>query len=61
MRTKVRDKQPHWRNEDAVRERYLRLCERMHMPSELHELAFEHSDGGLSMSFRKNIYLIERR
>jgi transposase len=61
MRTNVRDKQPHWRNEDAVRERYLRLCERMHMPSELHELAFEHSDGGLSMSFRKNIYLIERR
>lgn len=61
MRTKVRDTQPHWRNEDAVRERYLRLCERMHMPSELHELAFEHSDGGLSMSFRKNAYLVERR
>jgi len=61
MRTKVRDKQAHWRNEDAVRERYLRLCERMHMPSELHELAFEHSDGALSMSFRKNAYLVERR
>ncbi|MFZ1984762.1 MAG: IS1634 family transposase, partial [Desulfatitalea sp.] len=61
MRTKVRDRQPHWRNEDAVKERYLRLCEQMHMPSELHELAFEHSANGLSMSFRKNAYLVERK
>ena len=61
MRTKVRDKAPHWRKEDAVKERYLRLCERMHMPSELHELTFEHSGDGLSMSFRKNAYLVERR
>jgi hypothetical protein len=41
MRTKVRDKAPHWRKQDAVKERYLRLCERMHIPSELHELTFE--------------------
>ena len=61
MRTKVRDKAPHWRKQDAVKERYLRLCERMHMPSELHELTFEHSGDGLSMSFRKNAYLVERR
>ena len=61
MRTKVRDRQPHWRNEDAVKERYLRLCEQMHMPSELHELTFEHSTNGLSMSFRKNAYLVERK
>ena len=61
MRTKVRDGQPHWRNEDAIKERYLRLCEQMHMPSELHELTFEHSTNGLSMSFRKNAYLVERK
>jgi transposase len=61
MRTKVRDRQPHWRNEDAIKERYLRLCEQMHMPSELHELTFEHSTNGLSMSFRKNAYLVERK
>jgi transposase len=61
MRTKVRDRQPHWRNEDAVKERYLRLCEQMHLPSELHELTFEHSANGLSMSFRKNAYLVERK
>jgi transposase len=61
MRTKVRDRAPHWRKQDAVKDRYLRLCERMHMPSELHELTFEHSADGLSMSFRKNAYLVERR
>lgn len=61
MRTKVRDKAPHWRNQDAVKERYLSLCERMHLPSELHELIFEHSGDALFMSFRKNAYLVERR
>jgi transposase len=61
MRAKVRDRAPHWKNEDAIRERYLRLCEQMHMPSELHEITIEKSDDGLSMSFRKNAYLVERR
>ncbi len=61
MRTKVRDRAPHWRNEDAIKERYSRLCERMHMPSELYELTFEQSDEGLSMSFRKNVYLVTRK
>ncbi len=61
MRTKVRDKAPHWRKKDAVKERYLRLCERMHISSDLYELTFEHSADGLSMSFRKNAYLVERR
>ena len=55
MRTKVRDRAPHWRKQDAVKDRYLRLCERMHMPSELHELTFEHSADGLSMSSVKTL------
>ncbi len=61
MRAKVRDKAPHWRNEEAVRDRYLRLCVKMHMPHELYELTFEHSDAGLSMNFRKNAYLVARK
>jgi transposase len=61
MRVKVRERAPHWRNEDAIKERYLRLCERMHMPSDLYELTFEQSDEGLSMSFRKNVYLVTRK
>jgi transposase len=61
MRTKVKDRAPHWRKEAAIKERYLRFCQRMHMPSELFELAFEQSDDGLSMSFRKNVYLVGRK
>ena len=61
MRAKVRDKAPHWRNEEAVKQRYLRLCVRMHMPHELYELTFEHSKTGLAMNFRKNRYLVGRK
>jgi transposase len=61
MRAKVRDKAPHWRDQDAVKQRYLRLCVRMHMPHELYELTFEYSETGLSMNFRKNAYLVSRK
>jgi len=61
MRTKVRDKQSHWKKEDVIKKRYLRRCEQMHMPSDLYELTFEHAADGLSMSFRKNAYLVERK
>jgi transposase len=61
MRARVRDKAPHWRNEDAVKQRYLRLCVRIHMPHELYELTFVQSEAGLSMNFRKNAYLASRK
>ena len=61
MRSKAKDGLPHWKNEEAIRERYLRLCERMHMPSEVYELEFEKTADGTSMSFRKNAYLISRK
>ena len=61
MRAKVRDRAPHWRNEEAIKDRYLRLCVKMHIPHELHELTFEHSDAGLAMNFRKNAYLAARK
>jgi transposase len=42
-----------------IRERYLRLCERLHISSELYVLKFEESKSSLSMSFRKDPYKIE--
>lgn len=54
MRSKVRDGLPHWRKAETVTERYLRLCERLHMSSDLFSIQFETSDGGLNMSFRKD-------
>jgi transposase len=61
MRAKVRDKAPHWRNEEAVRERYVRFCEHIHMTPQLYELEFAQSPDGLSLTFRKNIYLVSRK
>ncbi len=57
MRAKVRDKAPHWRNEEAVRERYVRSCERIHMDSQLDDLEFAQPPDGLSLTFRKNVHL----
>jgi transposase len=61
MRAKVRDKAPHWRNEEAVRERYVRFCEHIHMTPQLYELEFAQSPDSLALTFRKNVYLISRK
>lgn len=61
MRAKVREGAPHWRNGDTVKERYLRLCERMHVSSDLFELRFEQLNKGLAMSFRKVPYVLKQK
>jgi transposase len=61
MRAKVNEHAPHWRNPTAIHERYVRLCERLHISSELFTLEFHQSDDTLSMSFRKNPYLVSRK
>jgi transposase len=60
-RAKVKDKAPHWRNEEAVRERYIRFCEQLHMAPQLYELEFEQSPDGLALIFRKNVSLVSRK
>jgi transposase len=61
MQSKIKDKTPQWKNEGAIKKRYLRFCEQMHMPSDLYELKFEQSSDGLKMSFNKNVYLTARK
>ena len=61
MRAKVKEQAPHWRKQNAIHERYLRLCERLHISSELFTLEFHQSRNGLSMSFRKNPYNVSRK
>ena len=61
MRAKVKEQAPHWRKPNAIRERYLRISERLHISSELFILEFHQSDDGLSMSFRKNPYNVSRK
>jgi transposase len=60
MRTKVQDKAPHWRDAEAIKERYMRLCERLHVSGDLYILEFSTTVGGLSMSFRKDAASVER-
>jgi len=61
MRNKVREKVPHWKNHDAIRERYVRLCERLHVSSDYYTIGFKHTNDVLSMSFRKDPYRISRK
>jgi hypothetical protein len=61
MRSKVRNKEPHWHKQEAIRERYLRLCERFHVPSDLNALEFSQTAEGLVMTFRKDVVAVERK
>ena len=61
MRNKVRAKAPHWKKPDAIRERYVRLCERLHVSSDYYTIDFKHTNDGLSMSFRKDPYRVSRK
>lgn len=61
MRSKVRNKETHWRKQEAIRERYLRLCERFHVPSDLYALEFSQTADGLALGFRKDVIAVERK
>lgn len=61
MRNRVRESAPHWKNPDTIRERYLRLCEWLHVASDYYTINFEHTHDGLSMSFRKDPYRVSRK
>jgi transposase len=61
MRAKVKAQAAHWRKANVIQERYLRLCERLHISSELFILEFDQSADGLSMSFRKDPYQVTKK
>ena len=49
------------REPEAIRERYIRFCEQIHMAPQLYGLKFEQSPYGLSLSFKKDAYLVSRK
>lgn len=61
MRAKVNTHTPQWRKAAQVQDRYLRLCERLHLPSDLYAIELDTSAGKLSMSIRKDAYRVKRR
>ena len=61
MRTKVRDGAPHWKKEGTIRNRYVQLCERLHISPDFYILSFDETAAGLSMSFRKDVFRISKK
>lgn len=61
MREKVGGNIAHWRDEQTVRERYLRFCERLHISSAYYDLEFSTECGQLTMGFRKNHYEADKK
>ncbi|PJA76490.1 transposase [bacterium CG_4_9_14_3_um_filter_65_15] len=60
MRAKVRQRQPQWRDPEAIWERYFRLCEQLHVGSDLYDLEFTEDGDAVVMGFRKNAYRVGR-
>ena len=61
MRARVRNRETHWRKQEAIRERYLRLCERFHVPGDLYALEFSQTESGLAMGFRMDVLAVEKK
>jgi transposase len=61
MRSKVKEGAPHWKNPDNIKERYLRLCQRLHISSGLFTLEFKQLPDGMIMSFRKDPYQVRQK
>lgn len=61
MRAKVKERAPHWRKAEDIQARYVRLCQRLHMATDLFTLNFEALEDGLNMSFRKDPYQVKQR
>jgi transposase len=61
MRERVRENTPHWRKPEAIRERYVKMCERLHVSSGFYSINFEQTKDSLSMGFRKDVYRISKK
>jgi len=60
MRKRVREREPHWRNADKVKERYQRLCERLHISTDFFSIELTGTRGELVMNFKKNVYAVDK-
>lgn len=61
MRAKVKDGLPQWKKPDDIKSRYARLCQRLHISTDIFSLEFKQAENGLNMSFRKDPYQVKRK
>jgi len=60
FRTNYREARPQWRNPEAIRNRYERICDRLHIGSSYYDIEFGDQRCAPEMSFRKNLSQIEK-
>jgi len=60
FRRSYRERRPHWRSVEAIQERYLRACEKLHIGSQYYQLEFGDLRKAPDMSFRKDHYQIAK-
>ena len=60
FRRNYRERRPHWRSVEAIQERYLRACEKLHIGSQYYQLEFGDLRKAPDMSFRKDHYQIAK-
>ena len=60
FRNNYRERRPHWRSVEAIQERYLRACEKLHIGSQYYQMEFGDLRKAPDMSFRKNHYQIAK-
>jgi transposase len=58
FRRAYREGRPHWRSPEAIQERYLRACEKLHIGSQYYQLEFGDRRKAPDMSFRKDHYQV---
>lgn len=58
FRQKYRERRVHWRDPEVLRERYRRVCERLHLGSRYYHLEFADRRKAPEMSFRKDHHQI---
>jgi len=61
IRMKAWEQAVQWRNQETIRERYLRTCERLHIASDYYTIEFGDKRSTESMSFSKNVYQVEKK
>ncbi|GAB6147150.1 hypothetical protein JCM12294_45940 [Desulfocicer niacini] len=61
LRTKVKEGAPYLRKAEDIQARYARMCQRLHMATDLFALNFETMENDLNMSFRKAPYQVNHR
>ena len=60
FRRNYRASRPHWRDPEAILERYQRACEKLHIGSQYYQIEFGDRRRAPEMSFRKDSYQVAK-